>query len=227
MPYSFAAVLNYKLPTAKLVREVSLDARRYSAKELYDLGTIDVLAENGTAVLKAARELAMERADLAKQGVWGLIKVSFELLQSFHTARSKYTDAVGFPISSASILARRKSLCEHHLRSSILITYRCYLLKRQIKPGRGCRALAFFIARYLPYICRYFFPRAPRNIKTPRQIHNTSQLVREFEWTGSDYNRHKSEEKSLDMILWYAIPEYYRCRFQSRYGYTCCTLEHR
>lgn len=80
MPYSFAAVLNYKLPTAQLVREVSLDARRYSAKELYDLGTIDVLAENGTAVLKAARELAMERADLAKQGVWGLIKVRFELL---------------------------------------------------------------------------------------------------------------------------------------------------
>lgn len=77
MPYSFAAVLDYKLPTTKLVSEVSLDARRFSAKELYDLSVIDVLAENGAGVLKAARELAMERADLAKLGVWGLVKVRF------------------------------------------------------------------------------------------------------------------------------------------------------
>lgn len=75
MPFSFAALLNYKLPTPKLVREVALEAKRFTGKELYDAGVVDILAEGPGGVLKAARELAAQRADLAKTGVWGLMKV--------------------------------------------------------------------------------------------------------------------------------------------------------
>jgi len=74
MPFSFAAILNYKLSSPKLVREVALEAKRFTGKELYDAGVIDILAENGAGVLQAARDLAGQRADLAKTGVWGLMK---------------------------------------------------------------------------------------------------------------------------------------------------------
>lgn len=93
MPYSFAAVLDYKLPTTKLVREVSMDARRFTAQELYDLGTIDVLAEDGAGVFKAARQLALERADLARTGFWGLIKVC---LGGAILGQNDHTDADGW-----------------------------------------------------------------------------------------------------------------------------------
>lgn len=57
------------------MRTVALEGKRLGGQELYDLGVVDILAENGVGVLKAARELAMQRADLAKTGVWGLAKV--------------------------------------------------------------------------------------------------------------------------------------------------------
>jgi len=76
MPFSFAAILNYKLPSNKILREVVLEARRYTVKDLVELGLVDVVAKEATgpAILDAARELAMERAPLAKTGAWGLIK---------------------------------------------------------------------------------------------------------------------------------------------------------
>lgn len=58
------------------MRTVALEGKRLGGQELYDLGVVDILAENGVGVLKAARELAMQRADLAKTGVWGIAKVS-------------------------------------------------------------------------------------------------------------------------------------------------------
>jgi enoyl-CoA hydratase/carnithine racemase len=76
MPYSFAAILGYKLGSPKVVRQVCLEAKRFTGKELCDLGVIDVLAEDGTGVLKAARDLAAEKGKLANTGVWGLMKVS-------------------------------------------------------------------------------------------------------------------------------------------------------
>lgn len=80
MPFSFAALLNYKLPTPKVVREVCLEAKRFTGKELYSLGVVDVLAEDGAGALKAARELATQRAELAKTGVWGLMKVRVSII---------------------------------------------------------------------------------------------------------------------------------------------------
>jgi len=74
MPYSFAALLNYKLPSSKMVREVCLEAKRYTGMELHAVGVVDILAEDGAGVLKAARALAVQRGELAKTGVWGLVK---------------------------------------------------------------------------------------------------------------------------------------------------------
>lgn len=78
MPFSFAAILNYKLGSPKLVREVVLEGKRFTSKELFDQGVIDILAEDGAGVLKAARALAAEKAPLAKSGVFGLMKASRE-----------------------------------------------------------------------------------------------------------------------------------------------------
>lgn len=89
MPYSFAALLNYKLPTSKMVREVCLEAKRYTGKELHAVGVVDILAEDGAGVLKAARALAAQRGELAKSGVWGLMKVC-----STTNARRKHADCV-------------------------------------------------------------------------------------------------------------------------------------
>jgi enoyl-CoA hydratase/carnithine racemase len=80
MPFSFAALLNYKLPSSKMVREVCLEAKRYTGKELHDVGVVDILAENGSGVLNAARDLAAQREGLAKSGVWGLMKVRIFIL---------------------------------------------------------------------------------------------------------------------------------------------------
>jgi len=63
-----------------MVREVCLEAKRYTGKELHAVGVVDILAEDGAGVLKAARALAAQRGDLAKSGVWGLMKVRVSIL---------------------------------------------------------------------------------------------------------------------------------------------------
>ena len=77
MPFSFAAILNFKLPSNKFLRGVALEARRYTVSDLFENGVVDVVAKEatGAAILEAARELAKRYAPLAKGGTWGLIKV--------------------------------------------------------------------------------------------------------------------------------------------------------
>jgi len=75
MPSSMAAVLNYKLPTSKIVRDATLDAHRFTPQELHALGVVDVLAEGGTdGVLREAYKLAAAKAGRAKTGVYGLMR---------------------------------------------------------------------------------------------------------------------------------------------------------
>ncbi len=59
------------------MREIVLEARRYGVKDLVEIGLVDVVAKEatGAAVLDAARDLARQRAPLARTGAWGLIKV--------------------------------------------------------------------------------------------------------------------------------------------------------
>lgn len=75
LPQSLAAILNYKLPTPQAVRKTALEGHRWTPQELHAIGVVDVLAEGDTdGVLAAARELAKQKAPLAKSGVWGLMK---------------------------------------------------------------------------------------------------------------------------------------------------------
>jgi len=76
MPYSFAAILNFKLPSNKFLRGVALEARRFTVGDLLENGLVDVVAKEatGAAILEATRELAKRHAALAKGGTWGLIK---------------------------------------------------------------------------------------------------------------------------------------------------------
>ncbi|KAF8313082.1 ClpP/crotonase [Clavulina sp. PMI_390] len=74
MPTSFAAIMRYKLPSPSMLRGVVMEAKRYTGKELLELGVVDAVADNGAGVMKAARELAAARGDLAKTGVWGIMK---------------------------------------------------------------------------------------------------------------------------------------------------------
>jgi len=76
MPSAMAAVLNYKLPTAHIVRKATLDAHRFTPQELHELGVVDVLADGGTeGVLREAYKLAESKAPRAKSGVYGLMKM--------------------------------------------------------------------------------------------------------------------------------------------------------
>ncbi|KAF8322117.1 ClpP/crotonase, partial [Clavulina sp. PMI_390] len=70
----FSAILQCKLPSVLLKRSIPLEGRKFKAKEMHDLGVVDVMAENGGAAIEAARQLALERADLARTGVWGINK---------------------------------------------------------------------------------------------------------------------------------------------------------
>ena len=71
-----AAILNYKLPGAHIVRKATVDAHRFTPQELHELGVIDVLAEGGTeGVLREAYKLAEAKAPRAKSGVYGLMKM--------------------------------------------------------------------------------------------------------------------------------------------------------
>ncbi|KAF9506048.1 hypothetical protein BS47DRAFT_1378169 [Hydnum rufescens UP504] len=65
---SVATLLNYKFPSPKIVRDATLDARRFTPQELHALGVIDVLADGGTDGLAEAK------APRAKTGVYGLMR---------------------------------------------------------------------------------------------------------------------------------------------------------
>lgn len=80
MPYAWAALLNYKLPSPDIVREVALGAKRFTGKELHAIGVVDIIADNGEGVMKVARGLAARNGELARTGVWGLTKVRFPSL---------------------------------------------------------------------------------------------------------------------------------------------------
>ena len=76
-PLSLAAIARAKVSNAQTLRKLSLEGHRFTPQEALEEGVIDVIAEGSSsqAVLDAARKLATQRAENAKGGVWGLIKV--------------------------------------------------------------------------------------------------------------------------------------------------------
>ncbi|KAF8322108.1 ClpP/crotonase, partial [Clavulina sp. PMI_390] len=70
---SVNAIMNYKLPP-KTVRKTILEGHRWTAQELLAAGIIDEVAQGTAGVVKAAHDMAQQKADLAKSGAFGLIK---------------------------------------------------------------------------------------------------------------------------------------------------------
>ena len=90
-PTSLAAVARTKLtPTA--LRALALEGHRFTPDEALASGMLDVVADGGSsaAVLEAAKKLAREKAETAKSGAYGLIKVCRHiLLRKWANARTE------------------------------------------------------------------------------------------------------------------------------------------
>ena len=72
-----AALANAKVADARTKRLLALEGHRFSPQDALAHGLIDGVADGSSAdaVYTAARKLALSKAELAKTGVWGLIKV--------------------------------------------------------------------------------------------------------------------------------------------------------
>ncbi|KAF9508591.1 hypothetical protein BS47DRAFT_1302622 [Hydnum rufescens UP504] len=110
LPPSVAAVVNYRLPNARIARDATLDAHRFTPQELHALGVIDVLADGGTdGVLREAHKLAEAKAARAKTGVYGLMRTDM-LKAVFNAAKLDERRAMacgcGGPRSRTTVAAR-------------------------------------------------------------------------------------------------------------------------
>lgn len=73
-PVSIAAITRAKV---SVVRKFALEGHRFTPPEALDAGLVDEIVAGGTqGVLKRAQEIAHEKAPKARQGVWGVIKVT-------------------------------------------------------------------------------------------------------------------------------------------------------
>lgn len=72
-----AALANAKVSDARTRRLLALEGHRFAPQEALTHGLVDVVADGGSAdaVYSSARKLAIAKGELAKTGVWGLIKV--------------------------------------------------------------------------------------------------------------------------------------------------------
>jgi len=75
-PFAMAALANAKVSDARTRRLLALEGHRFSPQEALAHGLIDVVADDSSAeaVYSAARKFAIEKSEMAKTGVWGLIK---------------------------------------------------------------------------------------------------------------------------------------------------------
>jgi enoyl-CoA hydratase/carnithine racemase len=105
LPPSVAAVVNYRLPNAKIARDATLDAHRFTPQELHALGVVDVLADGGTdGVLREAHKLAEAKAARAKTGVYGLMRT--DMLKVVFNA-AKLDERRLWPVDAAALARAR------------------------------------------------------------------------------------------------------------------------
>jgi len=75
-PLSFAALLRSKVADARLHRKIALEGHRFTPKEALEAGLVDYIVDgNTTAILAKAEEVAETVSPLAREGVWGIIKM--------------------------------------------------------------------------------------------------------------------------------------------------------
>ena len=78
---SFASVLRAKVGDHRLHRKIALEGHRFTPKEALAAGLVDHLVTGNAAdILAKAEQLADEVSVNAKEGVWGLIKVTGRIL---------------------------------------------------------------------------------------------------------------------------------------------------
>lgn len=75
-PLSFAALLRAKVSDPRLHRKIALEGHRFTPREALEAGFVDHIVQGNTAaVLAKAEEIAESVSHLAREGVWGIIKV--------------------------------------------------------------------------------------------------------------------------------------------------------
>lgn len=80
-PLSFVALLRTKISDANLHRKIALEGHRFTPKDALQAGIIDYIVDGNTeAILAKAEQVAEFASPLAREGVWGIIKVSMLLV---------------------------------------------------------------------------------------------------------------------------------------------------
>jgi len=92
LPHGMRTLVKEKLPGPKNFQKAALEAYRFNAEELSQIGVVDKVVEYsledkqfGEKIISAALQLAREKKVLAKSGVFGQIKIGMwkDILDSF------------------------------------------------------------------------------------------------------------------------------------------------
>jgi len=76
-PLSLAAVVRAKIGDGRLQRKIALEGHRFTPREALESGIVDHLVNGNTdAILSKAEYVADSVNSIAREGVWGIIKVS-------------------------------------------------------------------------------------------------------------------------------------------------------
>ena len=79
-PLSLSSVIRAKVGDGRLHRKIALEGHRFTPQEALDTGLVDYLVEGNTElVLASAVSLGDRVGPIAKEGVWGIIKVRVSL----------------------------------------------------------------------------------------------------------------------------------------------------
>ena len=75
-PLSLATIIRAKVGDGRLHRKIALEGHRFTPQEALDAGLVDHIVEGNTeTVLASAVSLGDRVGPIAKEGVWGIIKV--------------------------------------------------------------------------------------------------------------------------------------------------------
>ena len=75
-PLSMATIVRAKVGDGRLQRKIALEGSRFTPQEALDAGLVDhIVAGNTESVVASAISLGDRVGPIAKEGVWGIIKV--------------------------------------------------------------------------------------------------------------------------------------------------------
>lgn len=87
-PRSFIGILKTKVGDTRVQRKIALEGHRFSPQEALQAGLVDHLATGNTeAIIAKAVTVAKSVSSLAKEGIWGTLKVSQHILRCHVTTQ--------------------------------------------------------------------------------------------------------------------------------------------